>query len=342
MLDFQKLSYDEFEKIVGILLQYEGHRIIRGPGVYGRVSGPDYETIDPDGKSIIVEVKHYSNARMPGKSDILQFAGDIDRYRQQNPDARGLLIISSASPIQSPISEILDSRAINVWGAVEIQTRLAKHPEIASTIQDIIDGKVSAESRLQALTKTPSSSTSSPAGSSPGGTLRESLKNLPCGRGAWREYERSGAAILTRIFNPELGVPEIQERSDDDLDIMDAIFPIRSSQAPWSLVRSEYKTRFVVAEFKNFCEPINQRQVESIAQYLWNIGKRNFGLLVSRLEPSESAIAQRRREWIKDGKMIVFLSDEDLFEMLDLRAANGQPFDVIDRQLEDFLRTLTP
>lgn len=341
MLDFQKLSYDEFEKIVGILLRYEGHRIIRGPGVYGRVSGPDYETTDPDGKSVIVEVKHYSNARMPGKSDIQQFAGDIDRYRQQNPDARGLLIISGASPIQSPISEILDSRAITVWNAGEVRARLAKHPEITSTIQDIISGKVSVESRLQALTKTPSSSTSSTV-DGPGNTLKDSLKNLPCGREAWREYERNGTAILTRIFNPELGVPEIQERSDDGLDIMDAIFPIRSGQEPWSLVRSEYKTRFVVAEFKNYCEPIGQRQVESIAQYLWNIGKRNFGLLVSRLEPSESAIAQRRREWVKDEKMIVFLSDEDLFEMLDLRAANGQPFDVIDRQLEDFLRTLTP
>ena len=162
------------------------------------------------------------------------------------------------------------------------------------------------------------------------------------GRDHWKQYENVCTEILTYVFSPALATPDIQSRSDDGLDIIDAIFAIRTHQAPWSLVRSEYRTRFVVAEFKNYSDPIGQNQVESLAQYLWRPSQRFFGLLVSRQDPSASAIAQRRRKWLEEEKCIVFLSDADLNEMLQLRQIDAEPFDVIDARLEEFLRTLTP
>jgi hypothetical protein len=55
---------------------------------------------------------------------------------------------------------------------------------------------------------------------------------------------------------------------------MDAIFPIRAIEPPWSQVRSEFATRFVVAEFKNYSAPIGQKQIEEIARYLWHKAQR--------------------------------------------------------------------
>lgn len=168
------------------------------------------------------------------------------------------------------------------------------------------------------------------------------LNAIPCGKGDWQNYEKVCTEILTYIFTPDLGPPDIQSRSDDGLDIIDAIFPIRSISPPWGLTRSEFKTRFVVAEFKNYCEPIGPKQVESIAQYLWDKAHRTFGLLVSRKKPSNHANLQRRRVWLENEKMIVILRDADLCEMLQLKESKGRPYDVIDAQLEDFLRGLTP
>jgi hypothetical protein len=37
---------------------------------------------------------------------------------------------------------------------------------------------------------------------------------------------------------------------------------LRTNEPPWSLVRSEYRTRFVVAEFKNYNDPIGKLQVD--------------------------------------------------------------------------------
>ena len=171
--------------------------------------------------------------------------------------------------------------------------------------------------------------------------MKIKLGGISCGKDGWRDYERVCTKILTHIFTPDLAAPDIQMRSDDGLEILDAIFPIRSSLPPWSLVRSEYKSRFVVAEFKNYCDPIGQRQVESISQYLWDKAQRNFGFLVSRTDPSQSAKAQRRKEWL-NGKCIIFLSDDNLIEMLDLRESQRQPFDIVDAQIENFLRSLSP
>lgn len=331
MIDLQKLDYSEFEILVGLLLKREGYEILRGPGRPG-TRGADYETVSPDGNPVVVEVKHFNFARAAvSKSLVMQFAGDIERYRQQKPNVKGLLVVSS--PLSaSAIEAIGHSIDIAIWDSDVVSSQLVKHKDIETIFQATIDSKGSFQSKVQSLMGNTTSRATE---------LSSSLRALPCSRNNWREYERICTAILTYIFAPDLAAPDIQSRSDDGLDIIDAIFPIRSNQPPWSLVRSEYRTRFVVAEFKNYCDPIGQAQVESIAQYLWRPAQRFFGLLVSRQDPSPNAIARRRRKWLEEEKCIVFLTDDDLCEMLQLREAQLQPFDVVDAQLEDFFRTLT-
>jgi len=339
MQQLERLSSQEFEKVVGLLLQYEHHKIIREPAGRGIHHGPDFETVDPDGRTWLVEVKHFRKSAMLGRSNVEQFIGDIQRYQLQSQDAKGLLVTSNTLSA-SALSALAQSTSIEVWDGRQILQLLAKHPMIDVAVRRIIDANVAIDSILQASALPVTASPSSAAFTSAVDEMKAALTSLPCGKDGWRDYERLCTKILTYIFTPDLGTPDIQTRSDDGLEIMDAIFPMRSSLPPWSWIRSEYASRFVVAEFKNYCDPIRQQQVESIAQYLWHKAQRNFGFLISRKEPSESAKSQRRKEWL-NGKYIIFLSDENLLEMLDLRENKEQPFDVIDAQIENFLRTLS-
>lgn len=262
----------------------------------------------------------------------MQFVGDIDRYRQQKAGARGLLVFSA--PTDARTSEILSqSPHVKVWDGRKVMSLLERHIDLEPIFRALIDARDAFQAQVRRLLRQEKSHSQE---------LITKIRALPCGRDHWREFERACTEILTYVLTPDLATPDIQSRSEDGLDIIDAIFPIRSHEPPWSLVRSEYHTRFVVAEFKNYCDPIGQKQVESIAQYLWQPAQRFFGLLVSRHPPSASAIAQRRRKWLEEGKCIVFLDEESLVEMLQLRDSSGSPFDVIDAQLEDFFRTLTP
>nr|WP_233101754.1 restriction endonuclease [Variovorax sp. IB41] len=328
------LRHDEFEKLVGVLLKRTGHRILSEPSRPGS-RGPDFETLSPDGRHVVVEVKHLNWARGIGKSAILQLAGDLERYRQQYAGAEALLVLSEplTSEAAQALAKATENTGIAVWDGNAVLSQIASQPDLQRVIQSSISSKEHLESKFEELMR-----------DAPGRAdeLCEKLRGLACGRDTWREYERVCTEILTYVFTPDLAAPDIQSRSDDGLDIIDAVFPIRSNHAPWSLVRAEYRTRFVVAEFKNYCDAIGQAQVESIAQYLWRPAQRFFGLLVSRSAPSSNALAQRRRKWLDEEKCIVFLTDEDLCEMIQLKAAKGQPFDVIDLQLEDFFRSLTP
>lgn len=332
MIDLQQLDYSEFEILVGIILKRIGYEILRGPGRPG-TRGPDFEVISPDGIPFVVEVKHFKlQDQGIGKSLLSQFAGDIDRYRQQKANIKGLLVLSSPLS-QTERDYFTQFSEICVWDRVFVLSQLVKNKDLEAIFQSIINAKEGFYSKVQDLIGNTVSRSKE---------LTGSLRALPCGREHWKDYERLCTEILTYIFSPELGAPDIQSRSDDGLDIIDAIFPIRSFRPPWNLVRTEYRTRFVVSEFKNYCDPIGQTQVESIAQYLWRPAQRFFGLLVSRQAPNPSAIAQRRRKWLEEEKCIVFLNDDNLCEMLQLRESQGQTFDVIDVQLEDFFRTLTP
>jgi hypothetical protein len=148
--------------------------------------------------------------------------------------------------------------------------------------------------------------------------------------------------MLSDIFSPQLGAPDMQSRSEDGLDIMDAVFPIRGTTAPWATVRSEYRSRFVVAEFKNYVEPIGQRQVESLAQYLWHKAFRSFGLLLSRNGHDAPAAVARRRAWVEHDRLILLLQDTDLVDMTQLWEEGEDPFQLLDAQLEEFFRRLSP
>ena len=329
-IDISRLGYQEFELVVTALLTRLGYQVVAyaGPGQ----RGPDFELVAPSGEKVIVEVRHF---RAPIPSAVIgRVAEDVERYRLQSPGTRGLIIVSGTLSAEAA-RRVAEHPELEVWAGDEVIRRLNDHPDILAAATN----SVAAAQALSALTLL----TASPSSSKPASTqYAERLGKIAAGRAAWRDFETWCTDILSEIFRPDLGPPDRQTRTDDGLDIMDAIFPIRAAVPPWSQVRAEFTTRFVVAEFKNYTDPIGQKQVESIAQYLWAQAKRQFGILVSRNAPGDSALAQRRRVWLDQSKMIVFLTDRELVQMLAMREGGDDVFAVIDAQLEAFLRTLTP
>jgi hypothetical protein len=330
-MDFSEINYQDFELLVGVLLSREGFQIFSTPMHDGRDKGYDFEVSLPDSTPLYVEVKHYRHSQIP-LSLLRQTVGEIVRLRNIHPTASGLLATSSNLTAKH-LNWLKPFPFIQVWDGKHIKSLLTKYPDVLTTVQQSANSRTKLLEQIQTDRNTHKSR---------GSLIAECLNNTVKGKSGWRDFEEVGVEALSYIFNPALGTPEIQSRSDDGLDIIDAIFPIRSHLPPWSLIRAEYRTRFIVAEFKNYNDSINQKQVESISQYLWKPAQRYFGLLISRNTPSDSALVARRRAWLENEKMIVFLSDEDLYEMIQLREEGNDPFDIIDAQLEDFLRGLTP
>ncbi|MNR96984.1 hypothetical protein D3C72_281470 [compost metagenome] len=328
-LDLTTLSYDDFERVVGALLVRSGFNLLSAaePGV----RGPDFEALTPTGDRLFVEVKHFKRG-LP-RALLERLKHDLARQREQWPEARGLLVISSDLPESARVE--LQSSDYEIWSGRDVLARLEEQPDIVAAAVAHIDTSAT----LAALAAPAKQLSEAPLASQ---SYAERLAAIPAGKEGWRKFEVWGTELISDIFKPDLGPADRQIRSDDGLDIMDAIYPIRASTGPWSHLRNEFSTRFVVAEYKNFVDPIGQKEVESIAQYLWKSAKRQFGILVSRDEPSESALKQRRRIWLEAEKMVVFLSAHELLQMLAERESGSEPIETLEAQVEGFLQTLTP
>ena len=173
--------------MVGLLLLREGYEVVSGPRRPG-TAGPDYVAVSPDLSEVVVQAKHIRRQGSDiGKHILRQFADDIERYRQQRPTAKGLLVFSNdISP--KVLDTIRDSQDISVWDRQFVAAVMDKHKDLERVFQETIDAKGSFQAKVQRLLHQTTSRASD---------LCEALRAVPCGRDHWREYERVCAEMLT-------------------------------------------------------------------------------------------------------------------------------------------------
>jgi hypothetical protein len=332
-MNFDDLDHQTFELLIGLLLVREAYTVNRTPA-HDVPLGPDFEAVGPNGVPVLVEVKHYRRSPRTPTMVVEQVVHEIGRVREQHPNAEAIL--ATSGNLNEPAMARAAAAHITVWDGARVAEIIARHPDVVPIVKSVQESRGQLKNMLEDL-KAPTKPQQSRWERVTG-----ELSAVPPGRATWRDFEVLGTRILCDVFSPQLGAPETQERSDDGLDIVDAIFPVRGTAPPWAIVRSEYRSRFVVAEFKNYEKKTGQRQVESIEQYLWSKAFRSFGLLISRVGHDASAAKARRRAWVEHDKLIVLLCDADLIDMTQLWEEGQDPFQIVDAHLEDFFRGLCP
>jgi hypothetical protein len=328
-MDLNSITPQDFVYLVQLLFEAEGNMPVRLEARAHDV-GVDIAISDPslNGKRAVVECK--VGEAFGGLSALMSQAEQLERTRDYL-EADLAYLVTSRQVAQKDREYIDKHTPIIFWDATDIADLLAKHPAVCETFENHL-AEVGRHGRL-VLNVDPIATRSK--------VLSDKLKALPSGRDHWRDYEDLGIEIFNFLFFPALGIPAVQSTSEDGLDRRDAIYPIQDKDGYWQLLRREFTTRFVVAEFKNYASAIDQKGVESIKEYLHAIALRNFGIFCSRQPVSESAATARRRAWM-EGKKIVMLTDIEVLEMLESKANSTDPTDVIEHQLQAFLIRLTP
>jgi hypothetical protein len=156
--------------------------------------------------------------------------------------------------------------------------------------------------------------------------LSDKLKSIPPGREHASEYQYLVLEILNFLFSPELidGKPEV--RTIDGTERRDIIFTNDSDETFWSYARTNHDSLLVMFEVKN-TEEVDMAAVAQTATYLGSrLGR--FGFIVTRKEPSSSVFKKTISVWNDSGvekKVILVLSDEQLLELLKIRAEDKSP-----------------
>ena len=326
-MNFRDLNWENFEILVGRLLLAEGYTIEKQTK-FGDF-GPDFICISPDGTKTLVEVKHFRRTRFPAEI-FRRFIQDLMKFKELSKAKRSLIVFSNMVHADS-LRDAEEIDDLDVWDNAFLNKLLLRHPTIEQEFLYLLAAQKKASFGLPKEETTKNEN-----------IFIEKLKSIKPGRNEWRIYEDLCIEILTCVFTPPLSPPKIQSRSEDGLDRRDAIYAIRPGNKIWDALRTECRTRFVVAEFKNFEDEPGQKEVESLQQYLFPKAMRSFGILCSRKKPSGSALLARRRAWVESEKLIVMLSDEGMIDLLNAKDSGNDPAEIIDAQLEEFFSVLCP
>lgn len=322
-LDWKKLNYKDFENLISELLSKEGFNVSRTPKT--RDGGFDFiatikNNFDVDEK-VLIETKFYNNQKI--SIDILRQLYGLSLSEKANK-----IFLITNSELTHSSRDFLSHSANNiiVWEEQKLLSKLYANTDLLEKYFSVTPLKEPKQIKLidkdfvemQKLVK--------------------ELDSCKEGKDGWKAYEDICIRILKKLFVPPLGEPKIQSRRESGVDIRDAIFPNRSKDENWKFIREDYDAKYIVFEFKNYSEDgseIDKHPVLQISDYLKKtIGR--FGIVCSKKLPNHSGVEKRKDIFIEQNKLILFLSNEHLKEMLSRQYKKLEPSDVIIDLIDDF------
>lgn len=169
-----------------------------------------------------------------------------------------------------------------------------------------------------------------------GSNLIRQLQSCAPGITHSAEFERILGQIVRFLFIPPLERLLVQSRRADGHEIRDLVLPNTGTSLFWDSLRQEFQSRHIVLELKNHNKSVGKQQVAQLREYLRRKSMGRFGLLVSRLPPSASALQARADAYSDENCLILFLSDAELSEMVRIRETGADPSVVLQTMKEEF------
>jgi hypothetical protein len=169
--------------------------------------------------------------------------------------------------------------------------------------------------------------------------LRQALKLCPPGQAGWATFERVAQETLDFLLVPPLQPSQPQVWTLQGVERRDAVFSNRErdTSTNWGLLHADHKARLILVEFKNYDRTeIGADEVDQASNYLrepW--GK--LAILCCNKLPNPSAHRRRNTIFSDSGKVILFLTTNDLLEMLDIKDRGEDPSGFIIDSVELFL-----
>lgn len=176
-----------------------------------------------------------------------------------------------------------------------------------------------------------------------GQTLKNRLERIEPGIPQFREYEETCTDILQYVFGDYLTSWKKQQKSNKDLYRFDLHCKIKHgvSEEFFETIRDFFSTKYIVFEFKNYKEQISQEEVYTTEKYLYEKALRKVAIVISRKGPNENALIAARGCLRESGKLILFLSDTELCDLIDAKDGQTQTSaSYLEDKLDELLVTL--
>ncbi|HHI5412098.1 TPA: restriction endonuclease [Vibrio metoecus] len=166
------------------------------------------------------------------------------------------------------------------------------------------------------------------------------LRAINPGRADFSKYEKKCVEILRYLFDAHLTGWKTQQSSNDNLNRFDLVTRVRSESDFWRFLSRELGSRYIIFEFKNYQDEIEQGEVLTTEKYLHKTALRTVAFMVSRKGASPNAIKFAEGAMREHGKLIIILEDNELCKMLSMKEQGDDPSEYLFEKVDDFLMSL--
>jgi hypothetical protein len=343
-------AYFEFEKLVDDLFRQLGYATEQGGR---REYGMEIDILATLGNvTRPVEVKLHRASKFVSLSKLRVWAARTAELKQYAKGGKPLLVVGCG--VQEPHRE---------WAEGEFQIEIWDRNKLLELAGDLRPAFESAMALVESAAPHAAEPTV-PASTEPivdfvpepspkqGELLIEALAKIKPGRTDASKYERLCREIIKYLFGGDLIDPRTQSRTEDRLNIFDIIYRVAPKHPFWITLTRDFRARVVLFECKNYTKAIGPMQVFTTERYLSAMALRPVCFVLSRLDPKPGAMEAASGAMRESSKLLIFLSDANLIEMLKVKDAQladqtdpvanpeNDPTEILDQKIYDFIAGL--
>jgi hypothetical protein len=149
-----------------------------------------------------------------------------------------------------------------------------------------------------------------------GAILLSELSSIRAGRRHWRAFEDWCGRVIMYLFSDQFGPITTQHVVEGGYHRNDLIARIVPTHSFWISLASDFRTRYVVFEFKNYGGRISQDQIFTTEKYLYLAALRSVAIVVCRSGFKKGAVRAAKGALRESGKLLLLLDLDDIKEML--------------------------
>lgn len=174
-----------------------------------------------------------------------------------------------------------------------------------------------------------------------GRDLCSEMQSIPVGKPGASAFENKCEEVLKYLFKEDLSSWTPQNTTDDTLHRFDLIARIISQNDFWRTLARDFKTRYVIFEFKNYTDKITQAQVYTTEKYLYTTALRSFAIIIARNGFDKNSGTAMKGALKENGKLIICLDEVDICKMLKMKDVGDDPNTYLSNILDDILMQLS-
>lgn len=173
-------------------------------------------------------------------------------------------------------------------------------------------------------------------------SLIQEINLCVSGRPTARTYEILCHKLLENVFSEDLALWKEQQTSNDGLFRFDLLCRIKdgNQKSFWSILERYFNSKYVVFEFKNYTEPITQKEIYTTEKYLYSKALRGVGIIIAANGYDANARWAAKGCLRENGKLIMLLETNDLIEMNKIKLDHEDPADYLLDKLDELLSEL--